>query len=103
MIFHSEKVMILALIFASTVLLISIVILLFLFLRAQQKRNQYSLELEQSRIYTEQFRDYKKRYAVLQDQRHDMKHHISYIKELMQREEYDKMQEYIDAVMKELR
>lgn len=100
--YYSMKIIVLVIIIALAVLLISVGAFVFFSLRAQKKRNQYALELEQCRIYTEQFREYEKQYTILQEQRHNMKHHIRYIRELIWREEYDKMREYMDCVMKEL-
>ncbi|MCM1236073.1 MAG: Spo0B domain-containing protein [Ruminococcus flavefaciens] len=77
-------------------------VLLFQTLRAQKKKNIYSLEWERSRISMEQFLDYQEQYKILQDKHHDMKHHIRYINNLIELEDYDKLQEYLDSLIKDL-
>lgn len=99
---NSDGLIFLLILLILVILMFSVIVLLFLNLRTQRKRHIYDLELERSRISTEQFQDYQQRYTVLQNQRHDMKHHIRYMKELMKRKEYSKLQEYIDTLIKEL-
>lgn len=98
----SIHLIILGCILILAILLIAIAILLFRTLRAQQRKNMYSLEWERRQINAEQFQDYQKQYTMLQNQRHDMKHHIRYIQELMEREEWEKLQEYLDSLIQEL-
>lgn len=97
-----NNLIILGSILTLAILLITIAVLLFRTLRAQQRKNMYSLEWEHRQINTEQFQDYQKQYAILQNQRHDMKHHIRYIHELMEREEWEKLQEYLDSLIEDL-
>lgn len=71
-------------------------------IRAEQKRHQYALDWEQRKMQSEHFQQYRVNYIHLQEQRHDMKHHISYMRELIARKEYQKLDQYIYSLINEL-
>lgn len=66
--------------------------------KANEKRITYELEYQKQKLDKRQVKESQKLYNSLKELRHDMKNHMSFMEQLVERKDYEKLKKYLEEM-----
>lgn len=66
--------------------------------KTNEKRITYELEYQKQKLDEKQVKESQKLYNSLRELRHDMKNHMSFMEQLVERKDYEKLKKYLEEM-----